>query len=123
MRESFAHPGVEAMIVWGGWKPTACSEKCLADENYDVLPKGCAEMCLIDGNMKNLPAGDVVDKLIKEWTTRNVSGITGDDGVFEHKVFLGEYSLSYSHPEISGTVNKTFNVTSGKGPLDLWVSL
>ncbi|KAL0365173.1 UNVERIFIED_CONTAM: Endo-1,4-beta-xylanase 5-like [Sesamum angustifolium] len=101
MREAFSHPAVEGIIVWGGWKPTGCNQTCLTDKNYDVLPKGCAVMCLIDSNFKNLPAGDVVDKLINEWKTSNVTGVTDGDGVFEHRVFLGEYSVTYSHPRIS----------------------
>ncbi|KAK4401856.1 2-carboxy-1,4-naphthoquinone phytyltransferase, chloroplastic [Sesamum angolense] len=106
MREAFSHPAVEGIIVWGGWKPTGCNQTCLTDKNYEVLPKGCAEMCLIDNNFKNLPAGDVVDKLINEWKTTNVTGVTDGDGVFEHKVFLGDYSVTYSHPLIPRPVKK-----------------
>ncbi|KAI3445757.1 hypothetical protein Pfo_002422 [Paulownia fortunei] len=123
MREAYSHPAVEGIIVWGGWKPTGCNQTCLTDKNYDVLPKGCAEMCLTDNNFKNLPAGDVVDKLIKEWKTTNVTGVTDKDGVFKQKVFLGEYSLTYSHPLIPRPVTKLFNVTNEKGPLELWVSI
>ncbi|XP_011088132.1 uncharacterized protein LOC105169441 [Sesamum indicum] len=122
MREAFSHPAVEGIIVWGGWKPTGCNQTCLTDKNYDVLPKGCAEMCLIDSNFKNLPTGDIVDKLINEWKTSNVSGVTDGDGVFEHKVFLGEYSVTYSHPLIPRPVEKIFNVTNGEGPFELWVA-
>ncbi|PIN10216.1 Endo-1,4-beta-xylanase [Handroanthus impetiginosus] len=124
IREAFSHPAVEGIIVWGGWKPTACSERCLTDKNYDVLPRGCAEMCLTDDNFKNLPAGDVVDKLLKEWKTTNLTGITNEDGVFEQKVFLGEYTFKCSHPQIPArTLERTFNVTNGKGPLEIWVAL
>ncbi|KAL0335090.1 UNVERIFIED_CONTAM: Endo-1,4-beta-xylanase 4 [Sesamum radiatum] len=123
MREAFSHPAVEGIIVWGGWKPTGCNQTCLTDKNYDALPKGCAEMCLIDNNFKNLPAGDVVDKLINEWKTTNVTGVTDGDGVFEHKVFLGDYSVTYSHPLIPRPVNKIFSVRKEKGPLELWLPL
>ncbi|KAK7852921.1 hypothetical protein CFP56_037427 [Quercus suber] len=30
-------------------------------------PNGCYQMCLTDNNFQNLAAGDVVDKLLKEW--------------------------------------------------------
>ncbi|KAK6136479.1 hypothetical protein DH2020_029775 [Rehmannia glutinosa] len=124
MREAFAHPAIEGIIVWGGWKPTGCNQTCLTNKNYDVLPKGCAEMCLTDNNFKNLPPGDVVDKLIKEWKTTNVTGVTNIDGVFEQNVFLGEYSVTVSHPMFPRRpVKKKFNVTNGKGPLEMWVSV
>ncbi|KAL0422405.1 UNVERIFIED_CONTAM: Endo-1,4-beta-xylanase 4 [Sesamum latifolium] len=93
MREAFAHPAVEGIIVWG------------------------------DNNFKNLPAGDVVDKLINEWKTTNVTGVTDGDGVFEHKVFLGDYSVTYSHPLIPRPVTKIFSVRKEKGPLELRLPL
>ncbi|GFP86777.1 endo-1 4-beta-xylanase 2 [Phtheirospermum japonicum] len=106
MREAYSHPAVEGIIVWGGWKP-----------------KGCAEMCLVDNNFKNLPPGDVVDKLIKEWKTTDVKGVTDENGVFEHDVFLGEYTLTFTHPSIARFGTKTFNVPSGEGPLELRVCM
>ncbi|KAL8061923.1 hypothetical protein ABFX02_02G114200 [Erythranthe guttata] len=122
MREVFSHPAVEGIIVWAGWKPTSCSDKCLSDKNYDVLPEGCSMMCLTDINFKNLPTGDALDKLVKEWKTINVTGFTDNEGVFEHEVFLGDYSLTYSHPSIPRTVKTVFNVTGGREPLDVRVS-
>ncbi|KAL9174517.1 hypothetical protein ABFS82_02G057300 [Erythranthe guttata] len=123
MREAFAHPAVEGIIVWAGWKPTSCNERCLSDKNYTVLPTGCMELCLVDSNFNNTPAGDVYDKLMKEWKTTNVTGYTDKEGIFEEKVFLGEYSLTYSHPLIPRPVITKFNVTRAKEPLDVWVSL
>lgn len=123
MREAFAHPAVEGIIVWGGWKPTACNETCLNDNDYNELPKGCAQMCLIDNEIKNLAAGDVVDKLIKEWSSRDVVGLSDEDGVFGEKVFLGEYSLTISHPSLPNPRPKTFNLTKGEGCFHIWVAL
>ncbi|KAL6545806.1 hypothetical protein OROGR_009680 [Orobanche gracilis] len=123
MREVYSHPAVEGIIVWGGWKPTGCNETCLEDKNYDVLPKGCAEMCLVDNSFNNLPPGDVLDKLIDEWKTTNVSGVTDTSGFFENRVFLGEYSLTFTHPTIPTPVTRTFNVTGGDGTLELRVSV
>ncbi|KAG8368640.1 hypothetical protein BUALT_Bualt15G0066600 [Buddleja alternifolia] len=124
MRAVFSHPAVEGIILWGGWKPTACNERCLNDTNYDdVLPHGCTEMCLMDSNFKNGPLGDIVDKLLKESKTTNVIGNTDEEGIFEQKVFHGEYSLTYSHPLIPRTIERKFSVTNDKGTLHLYVTL
>ncbi|KAL3830902.1 hypothetical protein ACJIZ3_019704 [Penstemon smallii] len=123
MREAFAHPAVEGIIVWAGWKPTTCSEACLTNMNK-TLPKGCSELCLTDNNFKNLPTGDVVDKLLKEWRTTNVNGVSDNNGLFESNVFHGGYSVAVSHPQISGIVKLNITVTNDKpGPLEVLVSL
>lgn len=94
------------------------------DTNSEVWPAGCSMMCLVDGNFKNLPPGDVVDKLIGEWKTANVSGVTDKNGIFEERVFLGEYSLTYSYPPlIPQPVTKMFNVTSRNAPLQILIPL
>ncbi|KAL3620954.1 hypothetical protein CASFOL_035866 [Castilleja foliolosa] len=121
MREAYAHPAVEGIIVWGGWKPTGCNQTCLEDPDVYHLAKGCAEMCLVDNNFNNLPPGDTVDKLIKEWKTTDVKGVTDENGVFEHNVFLGEYAVTFTHPEIPRFGTKTFSVPSGEGPFELRV--
>ncbi|KAH6773244.1 hypothetical protein C2S51_011648 [Perilla frutescens var. frutescens] len=119
MREAFAHPSVEGIIVWGGWKATACNETCGGDE----LPRGCAQMCLTDNKFKNSEAGDVVDKLMQEWRSVEVVGITDKEGFFWDKVFLGEYSLTISHPSLPNSLHKTFNVTKANAPFLLSVAL
>ncbi|KAK4491968.1 hypothetical protein RD792_002752 [Penstemon davidsonii] len=123
MREAFAHPAVEGIIVWAGWKPTICSEACLTNMDKK-LPKGCSELCLTDNNFKNLPTGDVVDKLLKEWRTTNVNGVSDNNGLFESNVFHGGYSLTVSHPQIPGIVKLNITVTNDKpGPLEVSISL
>lgn len=64
MREAFSHPAMEGIIIFGGWKPTECSDECLSIVDSINVPKGCSQMCLVDNNFKNQPIGDVVDKLI-----------------------------------------------------------
>ncbi|KAH6793415.1 hypothetical protein C2S52_003892 [Perilla frutescens var. hirtella] len=122
MREAFSHPAMEGMIVWGGWKPTACSDACLNVENYDKLPNGCSQLCLIDNNFKNLEAGDLVDKLIDEWRSR-VKGVTNNEGDFHEKVFHGAYNITCSHPLMPNSLHTTFNVTKEEGTLDLSITL
>ncbi|XP_051146917.1 endo-1,4-beta-xylanase 5-like [Andrographis paniculata] len=124
MREAFAHPAVEGIVVWGNWKPTGCNHACLTNKNYDVLPHGCAKMCLIDNHFKNLPSGDVVDKLLGEWRSTNLTGVTDGDGVLEQTVFLGEYSIAYdAHPLVSRSGEKVIAVAKDHDPLVLTIDL
>lgn len=60
-------------------------------------------MCLTDPNFRNLPAGDVVDKLLKEWQSRDIKGETNVRGSYSFSAFLGEYEVSVS----SGNATKT----------------
>ncbi|GMN48706.1 hypothetical protein TIFTF001_017874 [Ficus carica] len=57
LREGFSHPYANGIMLW-----TA------------LHPNGCYRMCLTDNNFQNLPAGDVVDKLLKEWKTEEFRG-------------------------------------------------
>ncbi|KAK4284473.1 hypothetical protein QN277_001301 [Acacia crassicarpa] len=51
LREAYSHPSVEGIVMWTAWRP-----------------EGCYRMCLTDNNFNNLPTGDVVDKLLQEWS-------------------------------------------------------
>ncbi|CAI0445237.1 unnamed protein product [Linum tenue] len=94
LREGFSHPAVDGIMMW-----TAL------DSN------GCYQMCLTDGNLNNLPAGDVVDKLLKEWYTGVQTGSSDQQGSFSFYGFLGEYSVKV---EYSGrTVNSTLSLSKG----------
>lgn len=98
MREAFSHPSVEGIIVWGGWSPTNYNQTCLEDKNYNRLP---------------------TNRLLEEWRIGNLTGVTNQDGVVEQTVFLGEYSVWYSHPWICEPGQKIVNVTKGEGILEL----
>ncbi|KAK3028677.1 hypothetical protein RJ639_037857 [Escallonia herrerae] len=94
LREGFSHPAVNGIMLW-----TA------------LHPYGCYEMCLTDNNLRNLPAGDVVDKLLKEWHTGVVGGQTDDHGSFSFDGFLGEYKVTVSYA--NKTANSTFALCQG----------
>ncbi|KAK2994247.1 hypothetical protein RJ640_029176 [Escallonia rubra] len=94
LREGFSHPAVNGIMLW-----TA------------LHPYGCYEMCLTDNNLRNLPAGDVVDKLLKEWQTGVVGGQTDDHGSFSFDGFLGEYIVTASYA--NKTANSTFALCQG----------
>ncbi|KAF5443802.1 hypothetical protein F2P56_036329 [Juglans regia] len=80
LREGFSHPSVNGIMLW-----TA------------LHPYGCYQMCLTDHNFQNLPAGDVVDKLLKEWQTGKIEGETDEHGSYSFYGFLGEYEISVGY--------------------------
>ncbi|KAM7479429.1 hypothetical protein LguiA_027642 [Lonicera macranthoides] len=94
LREVFSHPSVKGIMLW-----TALD------------PNGCYEMCLTDNNFHNLPAGDVVDKLLKEWQTGAIEGHTDDHGSFSFYGFLGEYKITVNYGNT--TANSTFSLCGG----------
>ncbi|KAF0918122.1 hypothetical protein E2562_022708 [Oryza meyeriana var. granulata] len=93
LREVYAHPAVHGIILWTAWHP-----------------QGCYVMCLTDNNFKNLPAGDVVDKLIREWKTRSHVGVADADGYYETELFHGDYKVTVTHPAANSTVAQSLSV-------------
>ncbi|GAB4853186.1 hypothetical protein Ancab_017373 [Ancistrocladus abbreviatus] len=79
LREGFSHPSVKGIMLW-----TA------------LHPNGCYEMCLTDNDLQNLPAGDVVDRLLKEWETGVVTGNSDEHGEYSFSGFLGEFKVNVS---------------------------
>ncbi|GKV24030.1 hypothetical protein SLEP1_g33692 [Rubroshorea leprosula] len=95
LREGFSHPSVNGIMLW-----TA------------LHPKGCYQMCLTDDKFRNLPAGDVVDKLLKEWYTHEVNGQTDEHGSFSFSGFLGEYRIVVKYGK-NRTAASTFSLGRG----------
>lgn len=95
MKEVYSHPAVQGIVVWSGWKPT-----------------GCSQMCLTNNNFTNLPTGNVVDKLLQEWKTDNLKGITDENGVYEHQVFHGEYSATVFDHHTGKKLTRKLKVTN-----------
>ncbi|KAE8725562.1 choline transporter-related family protein [Hibiscus syriacus] len=92
LREGFSHPSVNGIMLW-----TA------------LHPKGCYQMCLTGENLKNLPAGDVVDKLLKEWESGEMNGVTDEYGSYSFYGFLGEYKVSVGFG--NKTADSTFSLS------------
>nr|CAD1837817.1 unnamed protein product [Ananas comosus var. bracteatus] len=95
LREAYAHPAVQGIVMWTGWHPGPCDK-----------------MCLTDSNFKNTPAGNVVDKLIAEWKTRQAVGSTDKNGYFETQLFHGDYDIIISHPSVNSSL-QSLKVDSG----------
>ncbi|GAU33628.1 hypothetical protein TSUD_310360, partial [Trifolium subterraneum] len=104
LREGFSHPSVNGIMLW-----TA------------LHPNGCYQMCLTDNDMNNLPAGDVVDKLIEEWQTGHVEGVTDEHGSHSFYGFLGEYRISVEYH--NRTTSSTFSLCRGEETRHVTVTL
>ncbi|XP_074565524.1 endo-1,4-beta-xylanase 5-like [Curcuma longa] len=76
LREAFAYPSVSGIVLWAA-----------------LHPDGCYQMCLTDGGLGNLPAGEVVEKLLREWETEE-GGVSDEHGQYSFVGFLGEYKVS-----------------------------
>ncbi|XP_038973059.1 endo-1,4-beta-xylanase 5-like [Phoenix dactylifera] len=96
LREAYSHPAVNGIVLWAGWHPESCNRMCLTDNNFN-----------------NHPTGDVVDKLIAEWRSGNVTGKTDADGFFETQLFHGEYEMSISDPTANSSSVQSLKVESG----------
>ncbi|KAL5700725.1 endo-1,4-beta-xylanase [Ranunculus cassubicifolius] len=96
MREVRTHPAVKGMILWVAMSSSG----------------QCYRMCLTDTSFKNLPTGDVVDKLITEWSHQRLVGITDENGFFDALLFNGDYEMTLTHPNTNSTLTKSFNVDS-----------
>ncbi|XP_058780927.1 endo-1,4-beta-xylanase 5-like [Vicia villosa] len=104
LREGFSHPSVNGIMLW-----TA------------LHPYGCYQMCLTDNDLKNLPSGDIVDKLLQEWQTGRVEGVTKKHGSHSFYGFLGEYKVSVEYE--NRTINSTFSLGSGDETRHVTVTL
>ncbi|CAN6305434.1 unnamed protein product [Urochloa humidicola] len=93
LREGFAHPNVDGIVMWAAWHAS-----------------GCYVMCLTDNSFKNLPVGDLVDKLIAEWKTHRHVAATDDKGAVELDLPIGEYKFTVSHPSLKGDAVHTMTV-------------
>uniref|UniRef100_A0A803MC15 GH10 domain-containing protein n=1 Tax=Chenopodium quinoa TaxID=63459 RepID=A0A803MC15_CHEQI len=80
LREVHSHRGVQGIVIWGPWSPQG---------------QQCYNLCLVDPNFTNLPAGDVVDKVLKEWGYRDkaVVATTDADGFFNASLLHGDYQV------------------------------
>ncbi|KAK7269930.1 hypothetical protein RIF29_22743 [Crotalaria pallida] len=95
LREAYSHPSVEGIIMFSG--PAIA---------------GFKKMHLVDENFQNTPAGDVVDKLIKEWGTGHQKAIADSKGFIDISLHHGEYDITVTHPITHSS--KILNLVVGK---------
>lgn len=97
LREGFSHSAVNGIILWSA----------LGKDG------SCYRMCLTDSDFNNLPAGETVDKLLKEWETGNLDGLTDEHGSFSFFGFLGEFKVTAKYGD-DRVVDSTFSLTRGR---------
>ncbi|KAH9602290.1 hypothetical protein KSS87_012968, partial [Heliosperma pusillum] len=98
LREGYSHPAVQGIVIWPTPPSTADSQMCLTDQNF-----------------KNTPNGDIVDRLIKEWSSKPLEMTANLQGFSEAMLLHGDYEVSVRHPNISSSTNVKLKV-SEKSP-------
>ncbi|KAF0914692.1 hypothetical protein E2562_031200 [Oryza meyeriana var. granulata] len=101
LREAYAHPAVQGVILWAAWRPQGCYVMCLTDNEFNNLPQG--------------DIGDIVDQLITEWTTAPRAGTTDAEGFFQAELAHGEYKVTVTHPSLNTSVSQSVKVELGSG--------
>ncbi|KAL3730246.1 hypothetical protein ACJRO7_027279 [Eucalyptus globulus] len=94
LREAYSHPAVEGIIIFAG-----------------PLPAGFSATALTDMNFNSTPAGDVVDKLIKEWKSDDLKARTDEGGFFGTSLLHGEYEITIIDPITNSSSTSIFEVT------------
>jgi hypothetical protein len=105
LRECFAHPSVDGIMLWGFW------EGAISRKNGH----------LVDSDKRVNAAGKRLISLREEWTTR-LHGRTGDYGQFPFRGFHGRYKAFLDLGEL-GEFAVNFDVPKGDSPLVLDLSL
>lgn len=94
LREAYSHPAVEGIIIFAG-----------------PAPAGFYATALTDMSFNNTPAGDVVDKLIKEWKPEDLKAHTDEGGFFGTSLLHGEYEITVINPITNSSSTSRFEVT------------
>ncbi|KAJ8763382.1 hypothetical protein K2173_002265 [Erythroxylum novogranatense] len=98
LREGYSHPAVKGIIMFMG-----------------PAQAGFKETPLTDMSFSNTPAGDVVDKLLREWNSQTTETKTNAKGLSEILMNLGEHTVTVEHQLTNSLVTKTFNYKVAKG--------
>ncbi|XP_057427478.1 endo-1,4-beta-xylanase 5-like [Lotus japonicus] len=96
LREGYAHPAVQGIIMFMGPVQAGFKKAPLADENF-----------------KNTPIGDVVDMLIREWGTGPHEAKADSRGIVDISLHHGDYDVIVTHPQKQ--ISKTLNLSVRKG--------
>lgn len=104
LREAYAHPAVEGVMLWGFW------ELFMSRENSHLVNA--------EGDINE--AGKRYLQLKEEWLTRS-HGHIDDQGQFSFRGFHGTYEVEIV--SLGKTVKKTFVVDRGSSPLAVTLNL
>ncbi|CAL1395654.1 unnamed protein product [Linum trigynum] len=105
LREAFAHPAVEGVVLWGFW------ELYMSRKNAH----------LVNANGKINQAGKRFLSLKKEWLSQANGGIN-EQGEFKFRGFHGTYVVEIVSSS-SQRISKTFIIDKGNSPLVVPVDL
>ncbi|KAK9748423.1 hypothetical protein RND81_02G056300 [Saponaria officinalis] len=104
LREAFAHPAVDGVMLWGFW------ELFMSRDNSHLVNA--------EGDINE--AGKRYLKLKQEWLTSS-HGCVGDDGQFCFRGFHGAYEVEIV--SLGDCITKTFVVDEGDSPLVINIDL
>ncbi|XP_050238693.1 endo-1,4-beta-xylanase 1-like [Mercurialis annua] len=104
LREAFAHPAVEGIMMWGFW------ELFMSRDNSH----------LVDAEGELNEAGKRYLALKDEWLTR-AHGHINEQGELTFRGFQGTYTLEIN--VLSKKIRKTFVVDKGDSPLEITIDL
>ncbi|KAL9681111.1 hypothetical protein QQ045_012892 [Rhodiola kirilowii] len=105
LREIFAHPAVEGIVLWGFW------ELFMSRDN--------AHLVNAEGDLNE--AGKRYLELRKEWMTNAHGHIDSQSCEFEFRGFQGSYEVQINWDRKK--INKTFVVDKGESPLVITIDL
>ncbi|CAI5519787.1 unnamed protein product [Closterium sp. Naga37s-1] len=83
LREAFGHGGVEGVVLWGFWEGSGPDRPSMSRKNAH----------LVRSDWSLTEAGERLERLLEEWTTRGVVGRTDEEGWFVVEGFAGEYEV------------------------------
>ncbi|XP_042036799.1 endo-1,4-beta-xylanase 1-like [Salvia splendens] len=106
MREAFAHPAVEGVMLWGFWEL--------------FMSRDRAHLVNAEGDLNE--AGRRYLALRNEWTTR-AHGYVSDQGEFVYRGYHGAYEVEVVDVQSKEKVNKKFVVDQGEEPVVIAINV
>ncbi|EXB93634.1 hypothetical protein L484_018019 [Morus notabilis] len=90
----YSHPAVQGIIMFAGPKAAGFNVAILTDIYF-----------------RNTPAGDVVDKLIQEWSSEILETKTDSKGYIDVSLFYGDYDVSVKQPLTNTSPTMSLRIT------------
>eukprot|EP00850_Spirogloea_muscicola_P011017 SM000067S20294 [mRNA] locus=s67:16473:20844:- [translate_table: standard] len=98
LREAFAHPAVEGVVLWGFWEA--------------AMSRRDAHLTSTDWQLTE--AGRRLEKLQAEWLTTNVTGVTDSAGCFRMRGYHGQYVVHVNDIGGSPLLSQYVTVSAAK---------
>eukprot|EP00850_Spirogloea_muscicola_P015596 SM000121S25993 [mRNA] locus=s121:234530:238889:+ [translate_table: standard] len=98
LREAFAHPAVEGVVLWGFWEA--------------AMSRRDAHLTSTDWQLTE--AGRRLEELQAEWLTTNVTGVTDSAGCFRMRGYYGQYVVHVNDIEGSPLLSQYVTISAAK---------